>query len=67
LAYIKIDKESCKGCGLCVKECPQKILRISESSNNSGYYITEIIDAAKCIGCANCAVVCPDCVIEVIR
>ena len=65
MAKIIIEKESCKGCALCVRECPKKILKISDVSNLSGYFVAEIIDESLCIGCANCAIICPDCAIEV--
>lgn len=65
---IKINKELCKGCGLCVKACPKKILRLSETeSNNSGYFVMECFDMNNCIGCASCAITCPDVAIEVYR
>ena len=67
MAKISIDKESCKGCGLCILACPKKILRISDSSNNKGYFVMEITDQSACIGCASCAMMCPDCVITVER
>jgi 2-oxoglutarate ferredoxin oxidoreductase subunit delta len=42
-------------------------LRISEESNDNGYFVVENFNPEECIGCANCAVMCPDCVIEVER
>ena len=65
MAAIKISKEICKGCGLCVTACPKEILRLSDKSNKSGYFPVEIFKPEDCIGCANCAFICPDCVIEV--
>lgn len=67
MASIKIEKQLCKGCGLCVIACPKKILEMSKELNNSGYFISQCIDMDKCIGCASCAIMCPDCVIEVTR
>ena len=67
MAGITIKKESCKGCGLCVLSCPKKILRISTTSNNNGYFVVEVTEPKECIGCASCAVMCPDCVITVER
>ncbi len=67
MAKTIIDKEVCKGCALCVKECPVKIIELSPSSNSHGYFYAVVTDNDKCIGCANCAVVCPDCAIEVYR
>lgn len=67
MASIKIKKELCKGCELCITACPKKILRLSNETNNKGYFVVEIFEPENCIGCANCAVMCPDCVIEVIR
>ena len=63
---LTIDKEKCKGCGLCTGVCPKKILEVSkETTNSKGYFVLEEKDPAKCIGCAFCAMMCPDCVIKV--
>ncbi len=67
MAKITINKESCKGCGLCVLSCPKKLLQISDKSNKNGYFVVEIKDMDACVGCASCAVMCPDCVIGVER
>lgn len=56
---IVVDSERCKGCGVCVVNCPTKTLSLSKNVNGKGYnYVYMATDG--CIGCANCAVVCPD-------
>lgn len=68
MAKVIIDKNACKGCGLCVLACPKKILAISTiESNDKGYFVVELTEPEKCIGCASCAIMCPDCVLEVER
>lgn len=62
----KINLEVCKGCGLCIKACPQKIICMSSNEINSmGYQYAKVDALDKCIGCAFCAVICPDCAITV--
>lgn len=66
MAKLTIDKEACKGCGLCVTACPKAILSVSKTeSNNKGYFVVTELDPDKCIACAFCATMCPDCVIKV--
>ena len=61
---ITIDKEKCKGCGLCVAVCPKGSIVISEQSNSKGDYPARPTNG-DCTACCNCAVVCPDAAIEV--
>jgi len=63
---IDIDKERCKGCGLCVEACPQGLIRIAAASNRMGYFFAEPCGTG-CTGCAICALMCPDLAIEVYR
>ncbi|MCX5860741.1 MAG: 4Fe-4S binding protein [Deltaproteobacteria bacterium] len=71
---IEIDRERCKGCGLCITVCPKKQIEIADHLNTKGYYPASFLeeglssdDIAKCTGCALCAVTCPDIAIEVYR
>ncbi|MCM8758784.1 MAG: ferredoxin family protein [Candidatus Omnitrophica bacterium] len=61
---IKILKNRCKGCGLCVEICSQKSLRVSNLFNKMGYHFVEF-HGDKCIGCKKCAIICPDSAIEI--
>ena len=63
---IKIDRERCKGCGLCVPVCPESVISISPKSNSKGLFPAEPVNPG-CTGCCLCATVCPDCAIEVYR
>lgn len=64
-AWIEVDKERCKGCGLCIEACPVKIITFSGKLNHKGWEYVEVKEMEKCIGCSSCAIVCPDVAIEV--
>lgn len=64
--YIKVEKEICKGCELCIAACPQESLQLSKHFNLKGYRYVELI-GDKCTGCINCGLVCPDSAITVFR
>ena len=65
MANIKIKKERCKGCCLCVAECPRGIIRMSDEPNEMGNFYPVIDDTNECIGCALCCQMCPDMAIEI--
>lgn len=66
MAKVTFREEYCKGCGLCVSVCPQKIVSLDAGRmNEKGFRPATVIDMSKCLGCAMCATICPDCVIKV--
>jgi 2-oxoglutarate ferredoxin oxidoreductase subunit delta len=65
MANINIDSDRCKGCCLCVAECPLGNIRMSEIFNKAGHHYAEIIDKDKCTGCALCCQMCPDMAIRI--
>ena len=67
MSKITVDKELCKSCGLCVVQCPKKILEIGKYVNSKGYYVCRQFDADRCTACGFCAVVCPDAAITVYK
>jgi 2-oxoglutarate ferredoxin oxidoreductase subunit delta len=64
--YISIDIEKCKGCELCLIECPQDSIAMSYNINNKGYHYA-LLAEDTCTGCINCALVCPEAIITVYR
>jgi 2-oxoglutarate ferredoxin oxidoreductase subunit delta len=64
---IKVDRERCKGCQLCIEFCPKKCIAVSPDLNEKGYYPAMLSKSEACTGCSICAVVCPDLAIEVYR
>ena len=62
-----IEKELCKGCGLCVYYCPNDVLRMTQQRNKKGYNVVEVANPQECIGCKMCEINCPDFVIHVIK
>ncbi len=62
---VTIDRERCKGCGLCVEQCPQKVLELSSDINQKGYFASQPVRQPYCLGCRICAIVCPDVAIEI--
>jgi 2-oxoglutarate ferredoxin oxidoreductase subunit delta len=64
---IVVNEVMCKGCGLCVEVCPQKVIGLApDRINLKGYHPAELIKDG-CTGCAICAIMCPDVVIRVYR
>ncbi len=55
---IKIDKEKCKLCGICWKNCPVDALTPPNDLKIGEY--TPIWDKQKCISCYCCAELCPE-------
>jgi len=55
-----INREWCKGCGICVAFCPKKVLELDEQDK---------VTAARpedCIACRMCELRCPDLAIEIL-
>ena len=73
MAKIKVDKNRCKGCYLCVVNCPNGLIKISGELNIKGVKPAYFSGSKKparpksasvgsdgCAGCGMCALICPD-------
>lgn len=52
MANVVIDKETCIGCGLCVKDCSRGAI---ELVNNKA-----VVDVSSCNECSHCLAICPE-------
>ena len=69
---VKVNRERCKGCHLCMEVCPSARLEAEVTLNKKGYLPVrfneeEEQDKKDCTACAQCATVCPEVAIEVYR
>lgn len=64
---IFIDKELCKGCRLCISNCPKGVFEMTNHVNKKGYNYIQAAHEENCIGCKQCENTCPDFVIHVER
>lgn len=57
MSLFTVDPEKCKRDGVCVAECPAKIIELKEGGNA----VPEPVDLAeeRCIDCGHCVTVCP--------
>jgi heterodisulfide reductase subunit A-like polyferredoxin len=53
---VVIDKDRCRGCGRCIKECAYQAITLAP--NGVGGWAASV-DEAFCKGCGNCISVCP--------
>ena len=65
--WIEVDELYCKGCELCVSDCPQHVLALDmDSLTPKGYHPVHLIEDG-CTGCGICAIVCPEAALTVYR
>ncbi len=56
MALFTIDEKKCKRDGICVAECPLKLIEMKDAESTP----TPVADAeARCIKCGHCVAVCP--------
>jgi 2-oxoglutarate ferredoxin oxidoreductase subunit delta len=65
--YIRINKDTCKGCELCLTACPRNLIIMSKDLNRRGVHFAVYKETGKCTGCTLCALMCPDVCIEVFK
>ncbi|MCP4671108.1 MAG: 4Fe-4S dicluster domain-containing protein [Desulfobacula sp.] len=56
-----IDKEWCKGCGICVHFCPKQVLELDKNGK------VKAVQPEDCIACRLCEFRCPDLAIQIIE
>jgi ferredoxin len=52
VATLELNKDKCKGCGMCINVCPHNVFTL-----NAGK--AEILDKNLCMECGACAKNCP--------
>lgn len=60
LKQLVINRDWCKGCGICVKFCPKQVLELDAKEKSVA------VRPEDCICCMLCELRCPDLAIEVL-
>ncbi|PID77408.1 MAG: 4Fe-4S ferredoxin [Deltaproteobacteria bacterium] len=60
LKELVINRDWCKGCGICVAFCPKKVLELDHKEKSTA------VRPDDCIACGLCEIRCPDLAIEVV-
>lgn len=64
---IEVNHDWCKGCNLCIINCPRYALVVSKQFNKRGIHPPEMAPNNACNNCRMCELVCPDFAITVIE
>ena len=56
---VVVNREECKGCGLCVESCPQHGMELCPELNHYGAHPARQVEG-HCTGCGICYLVCPE-------
>ena len=59
---VHVLVERCKGCELCIEQCPVAMLEISPGFNAKGFRYPVVTPGHEgdCVACGYCQSVCPD-------
>jgi len=58
-AKVVVREDECKGCGLCIDACPEKVLFEQKHLNRMGYKPAGYTGQG-CSGCGYCFYQCPE-------
>ena len=59
LQELHINRDWCKGCGICIEFCPPKVLELDGADKSKA------VRPEDCLCCRMCELRCPDLAIEV--
>ncbi len=59
LPAMEVVTYLCKGCGLCIEHCPQKVIAFTDKFNDMGYKYAAY-SGEGCTGCGVCFYCCPE-------
>ena len=65
LSKVRISRDQCKGCKLCVEYCPTHHLILSDKLNKRGVNFAKVNPDCICTGCGCCFLICPESCIEI--
>ena len=51
--YAAVDRETCEGCGVCVKRCQVGAVSVAQKKQPA------VVNQDRCIGCGVCVPACP--------
>jgi 2-oxoglutarate ferredoxin oxidoreductase subunit delta len=55
-----INRDWCKGCGICVAFCPKNVLELDDQDK------AQAVRKEDCVVCSLCEMLCPDLAIRVV-
>lgn len=58
VSTLKLDKNSCTGCGMCLNVCPHAVFSLIQGK-------AQIMDMDGCMECGACAMNCPESAVSV--
>jgi 2-oxoglutarate ferredoxin oxidoreductase subunit delta len=57
---VQLNRESCKGCYLCIEACPNLLFEIDTQPNQRGDFPVLLENPEYCLNCMRCVDICPD-------